>query len=77
MILRNWKLIVVVIPLAVMLVAATYAKKDKAGKQGEIERKVTEAEVPAAALKTLKELAAGAIYFSGQWPLNALPDLVR
>ena len=67
---KHWKLVAVMILLAVMLCAATYAKKGKdQGKQAspaeavqptEAERRVTEAEVPAAALAALKKLAAGA-----------------
>lgn len=59
---RNWKLFTVMILLAVMLSVAAYAKKskEKCKQPSEAERKVTEAEVPAAALATLKKLAAGA-----------------
>jgi uncharacterized membrane protein YkoI len=53
--------------LAVMLCAAATAQRGKkkaerssSAKAGEVERKVTEAEVPATALATLKKLAAGA-----------------
>lgn len=67
---KNWKLVAVMILLAVMLCAATYARKGKdQGKRASIaeavqpteaERQVTEAQVPAAALAALKKLAAGA-----------------
>jgi hypothetical protein len=67
---EHWRLAVVMILLAVMLCAATYARKGKdkgkraspaeAAQPTEAERQVTEAEVPAAALAALKKLAAGA-----------------
>jgi hypothetical protein len=61
---KHWKLVAVITLLAVMLSAAVYARKGREkGKQSslaEVERKVTEAQVPAAALATLKKLAAGA-----------------
>ncbi len=61
---EHWKLVAVVILLTVMLSAAVYARKGKErarrSSPAEVERKVTEAHVPAAALATLKKLAAGA-----------------
>jgi uncharacterized membrane protein YkoI len=67
---KHWKLVAAMILLAVMLCAATYARKGKdKGKRAspaeavqptEAERQVTEAQVPAAALAALKKLAAGA-----------------
>jgi len=61
---EHWKLIAVVILLAVMLSAAVYARRGKErarrSSPAEVERKVTKAQVPAAALATLKRLAAGA-----------------
>jgi uncharacterized membrane protein YkoI len=66
----NWKQFTVMILLAVMLCAAACARKGmekckqpyaaQETEEGELERKVTEAEVPAAALTTLKKLARGA-----------------
>lgn len=67
---KHWKLVAVMILLAVMLCAVTYARKAKdqgkrvsppeAVQPTEAERQITEAEVPAAALTALKKLAAGA-----------------
>lgn len=67
---KHLKLVAVMTLLAVMLCAATYARKGKdQGKRAspaeavqptEAEREVTEAQVPAAALTALKKLAAGA-----------------
>ena len=64
---RHLKLIAVMILLGVMLCAAVYARESKkrirrssSAKAGETERKVTEAQVPAAALATLRKLARGA-----------------
>jgi hypothetical protein len=67
---KHWKLVAVMILLGITLYPAAYAKKDKekgakpsAAKKPEAtesEREVTEAEVPAPALATLKKLAAGA-----------------
>jgi uncharacterized membrane protein YkoI len=64
---RHLKLVAVIVLLGIMLCAAAYAKKDKEkseqpspAKATETERKVTEAEVPADALLTLKKMAAGA-----------------
>ena len=66
---RHLKLIAVVILIGIILCAATDAKKGKekgersslakTSKAGEIERKVTEAEVPKAALAALKKMAGG------------------
>jgi len=55
---KHWKLIAVIVFFAAMLCAAVYAAQ--AAKATETERKVTEAEVPADALVTLKKIAAGA-----------------
>jgi len=55
---KHWKPIVVIVLVGVVLCVAVYTAQ--ADKEEEIERKVTEAEVPAAALATLKNLAAGA-----------------
>lgn len=55
------KLIAVIILFGAILCAAVYAAQ--AAKATETERKVTEAEVPAAALETLKKMAAGAKIF--------------
>ncbi len=55
---RHWKLVTVVMLLAVMLCAVGYARKSKA--KGETERKVTAGEVSKAALATLKKMARGA-----------------
>jgi len=67
MVKRHWKLVAVMVLMGVMLCAAAYAKKGKKKgkrmspvKAGEVERKVTKAEVPAAALAALKKLARGA-----------------
>ena len=67
MVKRHWKLVAVMVLVGVMLCAAAYAKKGKKkgkesspAKAGEVERKVKQAQVPAAALKTLKRLARGA-----------------
>ena len=61
---EHWKLVAVVILLAVMLSAAVYARKGKErarrSSPAEVERKVTEAQVPAAALATLNKLAGRA-----------------
>jgi hypothetical protein len=67
---EHWKLVAVMILLAVMLCAATYARKSKdkgkraspaeAVQPNEAERQVTKAEVPEAALTAIKKLAAGA-----------------
>lgn len=63
---RRWKLVGSAVLVGAIVCAATYAGKHKkvclpdAAKAGEVERKVTEAEVPAAALATLKKLAQGA-----------------
>jgi len=73
---KHLKIAAIMTLLAVVLCAATYAKKEKEkGKQAppaeavkpteeaeaaEAERKVTEADIPAAALAALKKLAAGA-----------------
>ncbi len=61
---EHWKLIVVAVLLGAMLSAAVYARKGKErarrSSPAEVERKVTKAQVPAAALATLKRLAAGA-----------------
>ena len=67
---RHWKPVVIVVLIGLLACVAAYAKKGKEkGKQSaspqapkaqEFERKVTEAEVPAAALAALKKLAAGA-----------------
>jgi hypothetical protein len=55
---RHWKLLTVVVLTGFILCAAAYvAPADEAD---ESEREVTEAQVPAAALATLKKLAAGA-----------------
>lgn len=55
---KHWKLVAVMILVGAMLCAAAYVAQ--AAKAEEAEREVTEAEVPAAALATLKKLAAGA-----------------
>ena len=61
---EHWKLIVVMVLLGAILCAATYARKRKEERRrsspAEAEHKVTEAQVPAAALATLERLAAGA-----------------
>ncbi|RKY06660.1 MAG: hypothetical protein DRP66_08355 [Planctomycetota bacterium] len=64
---KHWKLVTVVMLLALMLCAVGYARKTKAkgkctstAKAGETERKVTAAEVSKAALATLKKMARGA-----------------
>ena len=63
---RHWKLVAVVVLVGAVLCTAAYAKKSKrsskaqAAKTGEVERKVKAAQVPAAALKTLKKMARGA-----------------
>jgi len=64
---RHWKLVTVVMLLALMLCAVGYARKTKAkdkprsaAKSGETERKVTAGEVSKAALATLKKMAHGA-----------------
>jgi hypothetical protein len=67
---EHWKLVTVMILLAVMMCAATYARKGRdkgrrapraeAVQPTEAERQVTETEVPEAALAALKKLAAGA-----------------
>jgi hypothetical protein len=63
---KLWKLVVVMVLVGVVVCTAAYAKKNKrsskaqAAKTGEVERKVKEAQVPAAALKTLKKMARGA-----------------
>ena len=64
---KYWKLIAVMTFVGVVLCAAAYAKKARkavkpssAVKATEAERKVTEAEVPKAALATLKKMARGA-----------------
>jgi hypothetical protein len=73
---EHLKIVAVMTLLAVMLCAATYARKEKvkgkkaspaeavkpaeAAEPAEAERKVTEADIPAAALAALKKLAAGA-----------------
>jgi len=55
---KHWKPAVVIVLVGVVLCVAVYTAQ--ADKEEEIERKVTEAEVPAAALATLKNLAASA-----------------
>jgi hypothetical protein len=55
MLKKHWKLTAVLIPLGIVLCAMAYAAKTS-----ESERKVTKEDVPAAALATLKKLAAGA-----------------
>jgi hypothetical protein len=55
MLKKHWKLTAVLILLGVVLCAMAYAAKT-----GESERKVTKEDIPAAALATLKKLAAGA-----------------
>ena len=70
MVKKHWKLVAFMVFIGVMLCVAASEQKSKrksrrtsrvqASKAGEIERKVTEAEVPAAALAALKKLAAGA-----------------
>jgi hypothetical protein len=67
---RHLKLVAVIVLLGIMLCAAAYAKKGKEkseqpspAKATETERKVTEAEVPADVLASLKKLAAGAKIF--------------
>jgi len=63
---RHWKLVAVMVLVGAVLCTAAYAKKSKrsskaqAAKTGEVERKVKEAQVPKAALKTLKKMARGA-----------------
>ncbi len=58
---KYWKLIAVTILFGATLCAAVYAAQG--AKATETERKVTEAEVPAAALVTLKKTAVGAKIF--------------
>ena len=60
---RHWKLVGLAVVVAAVVCAATYAKmaeRSSSAEAGEIERKVTEAQVPAAALARLKKLARGA-----------------
>lgn len=63
---KYWKPVAVIVLVGILLCAVSYAKKSKrssrakAAEAGEIERKVTEAQVPAAALKTLKRMARDA-----------------
>lgn len=73
---KHFKIVAVMTLLAVMLCAVTYARKEKekgkqappaeavkpteAAKPAEAERKVTETDIPVAALAALKKLAAGA-----------------
>ncbi len=66
---KHLKLIAVLVLAGAMLCASAYAKKSRARAKrtarekptaGEIERRITESEVPAAALAALKKLAAGA-----------------
>lgn len=64
--LRHFKPVVIVALIGILACVTAYAKKDKqsappkVAEEKEVERKVTEAEVPAAALAALKKLAAGA-----------------
>ena len=67
---KHLKLVAVIVLLGIMLCAAAHAKKGKEkseqsppAKATETERKVTEAEVPANALVTLKKMVAGAKIF--------------
>jgi len=67
---RHWKLVAVMVLVGVMLCVAASEQKAKkkaeqlappeAAQEKEVERKITEADVPEAALATLKKLAAGA-----------------
>jgi len=58
---KYWKLIAVMVFFGAMLCAAVYAAQ--AAKATDTEHKLTEAEVPATALATLKKMAAGAKIF--------------
>ena len=58
---RHFKLVAFIVLLGIMLCAALYAAQ--AAKATETERIVTEAEVPADALASLKKMAAGAKIF--------------
>jgi hypothetical protein len=63
---RHWKLIAVMVLVGFVLYTAAYAKKSKrspkaqTAKAVEVERKVKEAQIPEAALKTLKKMARNA-----------------
>jgi len=58
--LRHWKLVFVTVLIGVVLCVVVYATQAVKEKEDDTERKVTETEVPTAALATLKKLAAGA-----------------
>ncbi len=58
---KHWKPIAAIVFVGILLCTASYAKKSKRSSEaGEIERKVTEDQVPEAALKTLKRMARNA-----------------
>ena len=94
---RYFKPVVIVVTVGILACVAAYAKKGKqsaspkAAEEQEVERKITEAEVPAAALAALKKLAAGAkitefaeeiehghTFYEGSWknPSGANVDVV-
>jgi len=98
---RHLKLVVVMVLVGVMLCVAASEQKAKkkaeqlappeAAQEKEVERKITEAEVPAAALATLKKMAAGAeitefaeeiehgsTFYEGTWknPAGANVDVI-
>ena len=98
---KHWKLVAVMVLVGVMLCAAASEQKRKrkakratsitAAKEQEAERKVTEADVPSAALETLKKLAGdaeiyqfseevehGSTFYEGSWkkPSGANVDVV-
>jgi uncharacterized membrane protein YkoI len=58
---KKWKLIGSIVLIGAVVCALTYAAKEaEKAEEGESERQVTKAQVPAAALATLKKLAGGA-----------------
>lgn len=92
---KHWKLIALMIMLGLVVCAIASAQKGRkktrrssAAKAGEPERKVTEAEVPAAALATLKKLARraeitefaeeiehGHTFYEGSWRARSGADM--
>ena len=101
MLKKHWKLVAVMVLVGVMLCVVASGQKGKkkakqlaspkAAEEQEVERQVTEAEVPAAALAALKKLAAGAeitefaeeiehgsTFYEGSWknPAGANVDVV-